>query len=91
MRRRQKDLYYYNENGKECDFVVCENNKVEQLIQVCYDLNKDNSSREIDALIDAMDFFKLDSAIIITLKQNDVILHKGKQINVIPAHEFFYI
>ncbi|MDD2635030.1 MAG: ATP-binding protein [Bacteroidales bacterium] len=90
LRRRQKDLYYYNENGKECDFVVCENNKVEQLVQVCYDLNIDNSSREIDALLDAMEFFKLENGIIVTLNQSDVILHNGKQIQVIPAYEYFY-
>ncbi len=90
LRRRQKDLYYYNENGKECDFVVCKNNKVEQLVQVCYDLNVENSNREIDALVDAMEFFKLSNATIITLNQSDVILQNGKQINVIPAYEYFY-
>ncbi|MEI7501634.1 MAG: ATP-binding protein, partial [Bacteroidota bacterium] len=29
LRRRQKEIYYYNENGKECDFVVCKKNKAE--------------------------------------------------------------
>lgn len=88
FRRLQKELYYYNENGKECDFVVCKNNIPEQLVQVCYDLNKDNETREQDALFEAMDFFKLDKATIVTFNQQDVILNKGKRIVVTPAHLF---
>lgn len=88
FRRLQKELYYYNENGKECDFVVCKNNIPEQLVQVCYDLNKENETREQQALFEAMDFFKLDKATIVTFNQRDVILNKGKRIDVIPAYLF---
>lgn len=88
LRRQQKELYYYNEKGKECDFVVCKNNKVEQLIQVCFTLNTDNISREQDALFEAMDFFKLQIGSIITHNQHDIIIRKEKRINVIPVYEY---
>ena len=88
LRRQQKELYYYNEKGKECDFVVCKNNKVEQLIQVCYSLNSDNMNREQEALFEAMDFFKLQTGTIITLNQTDTIIKKNNRIDVIPAFEF---
>lgn len=89
LRRQNKELYYYNENGFECDFVVCKNNVAEQLIQVCYNLNPENSTREERGLLDAMDFFKLNIGTIVTLNQQDVILHQGKRIDVVPAYLFF--
>lgn len=89
LRRLQKELFYYNENGKECDFVVCRNKAVEQVMQVCYELNTDNERREIDGLIDAMDFFKTAEGIILTFAQEDVISHGNKRIKVIPAFRYF--
>ena len=89
LRRQQKELYYYYENGKECDFVVCKNKKAEQLIQVCYNLDHENEDREIDALYEAMNYFDLKSGFILTFNQHDVLLHNGKRIDVIPAYEFF--
>ena len=88
LRRQNKEIYYYNENGYECDFVVCNNKIPEQLIQVCYELNKDNSTREERGLLDAMNFFKLDKGTIITLNQQDTILHHEKKIEVIPAYRY---
>jgi len=88
LRRQNKEIYYYNENGYECDFVVCNNKIPEQLIQVCYELNKDNSTREERGLLDAMNFFKLDKGTIITLNQQDTILHREKRIEVVPAHRY---
>jgi predicted AAA+ superfamily ATPase len=88
LRRQNKEIYYYNENGYECDFVVCNNKIPEQLIQVCYELNKDNSTREERGLLDAMNFFKLNKGTIITLNQQDTILHHEKRIEVVPAHRY---
>ena len=89
LRRKKKSLYYYNENGKECDFVVLGNNVVEEVIQVCYLLNSENEKREIDGLIDAMNYFDLKNGTIISMNQDDVILHEGKRIEVVPAHKYF--
>ena len=88
LRRQQKDLYYFNEHGKECDFVICKNNSVEKLMQVCYTLNTDNLQREQEGLFEAMDFFKLQTGIIITYNQQDVIIRKEKRIDVIPIFDF---
>lgn len=88
LRRRNKELFYYNENGVECDFVVCKNKEPEQLIQVCYDLNKENELREERGLWDAMEFFKLKKGLIITLNQADTIINQDKRIDVLPAYKF---
>ena len=88
LRRQYKELYYYNENGHECDFVVCKNSRVINLIQVCYLLSPENIDRETTALFDAMTFFKKSFGVIITFNQQDFIIHQGKKIEVLPAYKF---
>jgi len=88
LRRRGKKLYYFNENKAECDFVVMKNEKIEQVIQVCYELQPENREREIRGLTDAMNFFSIDDGLIISFNQRDAFIHNGKRINVIPAWEF---
>ena len=45
--------------------------------------------RETQGLMEAMLFFKIKKASIVTLKQSDVIKINSKIINVVPADEFF--
>ncbi|GEM_PF-5700451 len=74
LRRRNKTLYYVNENHKECDFVVCSNLDVEEVIQVCYDLNLDNQKREINGLLDAAHARRTGtSAVILSIKTDSKI------------------
>ncbi|MDR0541967.1 MAG: ATP-binding protein [Dysgonamonadaceae bacterium] len=88
LRRKGKKLYYFNENGAECDFVVMKNEKIEQVIQVCYELLPENREREMRGLREAMHFFDTDNGLIITFNQRDAYMQAGKQIKVIPAWEF---
>ena len=88
LRRRTKELFYYNENNKECDFIVLKNGKIEQIIQVCWDLNSDNEDREIKGLIDAMHYFNQSAGCIVTLNQKDTIFYEDVAIEVIPVYEF---
>lgn len=87
LRRRNFELFYYNENNGECDFVVTRNGAVEMLVQVCLELDNDNMHREIEGIKDAMLFFKLSKGYIITLNQRDAIMVGDKTIEVIPAYE----
>lgn len=84
LRRQFSELYYYNENNKECDFVVCKNSTPIQLVQVCWELNSENQRREIEGLVDAMQFFNFEYGKIITLDQEDRVLIEGKVIEIIP-------
>jgi len=90
LRRLQNELFYFNENGKECDFVVCKNNKVEQLIQVCYAFNYENETREVEGLMAALNYFEISSGVIVTYNQKDVIVKAGKRIDVIPVYDLFF-
>lgn len=89
LRRQGKNIFYFNENNKECDFVICNQNSVEQVIQVCQLLSLENEQREINGLLEAMNFFGLETGTIITFNQEDVIVSNGKRIKVIPAFTYF--
>lgn len=84
LRRNYNGIYYFSEN-RECDFLVKEQNKITQAIQVCYELNEENKEREISGLIEALKKFKLNSGLILTYNQEDKIKVDGKIINVIPV------
>ena len=46
------DIYYLKDRSGECDFVVCDGNKVIQCIQVSYDIsNEKTRKRELDGLL----------------------------------------
>jgi len=80
-------FYYAGKSGGECDFIVKDQEKT-KCIQVCWELNHDNQDREINGLLDAMDFFSIDEGEIITYNSEDLILSKGKKIRVVPAWKY---
>jgi predicted AAA+ superfamily ATPase len=88
LRRKFHELYYFQQGG-ECDFVVKENNKVTQLIQVCYHITDDNFEREYRGLLEAMEFFKLTEGVIVTLDQSDTFEKNGFSVQLVPAFDFF--
>ena len=89
LRRKNQELYYFK-GKKECDFVVRSKNQSIQLIQVCYDLTIDNKDREINGLLEAMDFFELKEGIIVTFDQQEEFQLNDKVIKVIPANLFLF-
>jgi uncharacterized protein len=87
LRAKFKEIYYFDENG-ECDFVVFKNGQPQMLIQVCYDLNPDNLSRELNGLLAAMKFFNISKATIVTHADTDRFVEENYEIEVLPAFEF---
>jgi len=85
------DLFYYKKN-LEVDFVIYKNNKVEQLIQVCYSLeNEKTLKREINSLIQASSELNADKLIIISFSEKKKILIADKTIEVIPIYEWLLV
>lgn len=84
LKRRKKEVYYFIEKG-ECDFIIKDESKISQTIQVCYNLNKGNKDREINGLLEAMNKFKLKEGYIITLDQEEEFKQDGKKIKIIPV------
>ena len=69
--RQGCELYYYSNNGHECDFVVCRNQKPEMLIQVCEEVVTDNQDREYGGIVAAMKELQVDKGVILTMNQSD--------------------
>ena len=87
LRRKYSELYYFDDKG-ECDFVAFKNGKVDILIQVCFVLNPDNIDREVKGVLQAMKFFNVDTAEIVTFSDSDKIESEGYFIDVIAAYDF---
>ena len=68
-------FYYRTRNDKEIDFVTRKGTKVEQLIQVCYDMTSDKTrKRELDALVEAAEDLHCDNLLVITnSEQNEFV------------------
>ena len=82
-------FYYRTRNDKEVDFVTRHGSKVEQLIQVCYDMSTEKTrKRELDALTEASEELKCEKIIIITDSQEEKIEWKDKEIDVVPIVKF---
>lgn len=85
-RRKGKEIAYFNEK-KECDFIISEKGKIQEAVQVCYEINEDNLKREINGLMEALIYLKLDKGYIITLNQSDVYQVDDKEIILIPIRK----
>jgi predicted AAA+ superfamily ATPase len=80
LRRQTPDIYYFLDK-KECDFVVFQQGKLQGLYQVCWQLNEDNMDREISGLLEAMNFFGITNATLITQNQSDTFIIDKKKYN----------
>ena len=85
-----KTLFYYRtRNDKEIDFVTRIGSKVEQLIQVCYDMSSGRTrKRELDALVEAAEELRCNNCVVITKDYNEQVDWRGNQINVVEVGKF---
>lgn len=82
-------FYYRTRNDKEVDFVTRKGAKVEQLIQVCYDITSEKTrKRELDALAEAAEELHCDNLIVITNSQEEEIDWKRTTILVKTMQKF---
>lgn len=81
--RRGYQCFFFR-NKKECDFVA-HRNKERLIVQACFELNEKNEEREIEGILDAMDFFKKDEGLILTFDQEKKITRSGRIIEIKPA------
>jgi len=80
----EDQVFYFNETV-ECDFVVVKADHVEQLIQVCWQLDDNNFSREVEGLVAASCYTGCKNCTIVTYNQQRIIDHDGLSINVVPV------
>jgi len=90
LRRQFKpglDLFYYHtRNNREVDFICRRGHKVENMIQVCYDItNQKTLKREIAALGEASAELACHNLLLITWDKEGVIEYKESNIRLVPA------
>lgn len=82
-------FYYRTRNHKEIDFVIRKGAKVEQLIQVCYDMTSEKTrNREFNALVEAVEELRCDNLLVITSSQEEHIRWKDTLISIISIRTF---
>lgn len=82
-------LYYRTRNDKEIDFVTRRGTKVEQLIQVCYDVSSEKTcNREIKALKEGAEELHCNNLLIVTNSQSGRIEQDGIEVNIVPVSRF---
>lgn len=70
LRKRYRNIYYFK-GRRECDFLARNKERIEEAVQVCYELNEDNKERELSGLKEAMEKLGIRKGTIITLRQED--------------------
>ena len=90
LRRRGETLYYYKtKNNNSIDFVIKRGNKINGIIQVCFDIgNEKTREREIKSLNQAMNELGLNEGLIITYENEEIIKMNDQSIKVIPAYKW---
>ena len=83
LKRQLLEPYYFSEKN-ECDFIIKEGRHVHTAIQVTTAITAENREREVRGLKEAMNAFKLDEGLIITLNQEDAIVEDAKKIRIVP-------
>lgn len=82
--KEEDRIFFYNE-GVECDFVIVRSGHVDELIQVCWQLDKGNYVREFDGLVAASSATQCTNCSLISFDQEGTYNYKGLEIRTIPA------
>jgi predicted AAA+ superfamily ATPase len=80
LRRRGNEVYYYS-GKRECDFILKDGRKITGAIQVCHELNDENTDRETGGLLEAMAALNLKEGIILTSGHEDI--QKVEEVTII--------
>lgn len=88
------DVYYHKPapRAKEIDFVVCDQDKAVELIQVAYEIDSPKAyDREISSLVKASDALSCSHLTLIAFSQTRDVEIEGKTIHIISALEWLTI
>jgi predicted AAA+ superfamily ATPase len=85
LRRRSNQIFYHKEKH-ECDFLVTENKKVVEAIQVSVKMDDEKTrGREINGLLEAINQHDLNEGLIITDDQEETLVLEDKKIRLLPC------
>ena len=76
---------FYHSGKKECDFIIREGLQIKAAVQVVYELNDVNVSREVEGLLEAIITYKLGKGFLLVLDNQVKRQEIPDTIEVIPA------
>lgn len=85
LKRMGLEVFYFKKE-RECDFITRNSKKDLNAYQVCFELNEDNKDREINGLIESLNYLKQKVGCILTLDQHDELELNSKKIIVKPVY-----
>src|SRR3989304_6837406 len=85
LKRMGLETFYFKKE-RECDFITRNSKKDLNAYQVCFELNEENKDREINGLLEALNYLKQKVGFILTLDQHDELELNGKKIIVKPVY-----
>ncbi len=81
-----RDVFYFKGRRSEVDFVVAENGKPVELIQVSYDISSPRTmERELRGLIAGADALRCEKLTLITFDDDETLTVDGHNIKIVPA------
>lgn len=91
LKRQNKEIYYYKNEG-EVDFIITENFKAQQAIQVSYSNLEEEStySREINSLLLCIKDLNLPEGLLLSKDREEILKIDGKKIKMIPLYKWLF-
>ena len=87
LRRQTKEVYYFKQN-QEVDFYAKLDDKA-VLVNVSYEIRDEKTrKRELDGLLEAMEYFHQDTAYLITKDEDSVVEMDGKKVYIVPLYKY---
>lgn len=90
LRRKGYEVFYFEEK-RECDFVAKTGDNKLLPFQVCFELNEENSEREIGGLLAACKHLGVDEGIMLTYDVERVMNREGIKIRVLPVWKWLLL
>lgn len=88
-RRLCRDVFYWKEANSQVDFVVAENGKALELIQVTFSIEEEKTkNREYRGLLNASKALRCNNLTLITFDQTASASVEGKTINIVSAADW---
>ena len=85
---RSHQSVYMHRINRECDFIIEENNRIQKIIQVCFDFHEKNKQREINGLLEAAEYYNLKSGLILTYNQYEEFVIGNVAITLMPTWQW---
>ena len=82
---KEDDRVFYFSEAKECDFVIQRGDQIEELVQVCWELEETNIEREVGGILAASAVTDCRTCKIITFNQQRTIQRGELRIEVLPV------